>query len=168
MAIEIKKSAEYQNENTIATRLNSIEWDFQYSNKSRRSIHSFHSYPAKFIPEIPKTLIRELSPPKNTIVLDPFCGCGTTLVEAQLAGYDSIGIDLNPIGCLISQVKTTPLPPDFLSAVEICLNKSRKNSNIQLPNIPNLSHWFRPDISEALASIIFSIRTTKDPIIKKA
>lgn len=39
-------------------------------------------------------------------VLDPFCGCGTTLVEATLHGTDSVGVDVNPFLCFVTKVKT--------------------------------------------------------------
>lgn len=57
--------------------------------------HNLHPYPAKFIPQIPKELIVRLSK-KNNWVLDPFCGSGTSLVEARLTGRNSIGVDVNP------------------------------------------------------------------------
>ena len=47
--------------------------------------HNFHSFPAKFVPQIPKIVIERFTKPKD-LVLDPFCGSGTTLVEAKLAG----------------------------------------------------------------------------------
>ena len=45
--------------------------------------HNFHTYPAKFIPQIPEFSILNFTD-ENDIVLDPFVGCGTTLVEAKL------------------------------------------------------------------------------------
>src|ERR1039457_3262181 len=78
-----------------ATQLSRVDWDFTDAKASRRSIHSFHRYPTRFIPEIPRTVIRVLEPPRDSLVFDPFCGCGTTLVEAQQAGYASAGVDLN-------------------------------------------------------------------------
>jgi hypothetical protein len=111
----------------MATRLHGVGWDFKKAVANRRSIHSFHSYPARFIPEIPRAVIQELKPAPNTLVFDPFCGCGTTLVEAQLAGYASCGVDLNPIGCLISRVKTTALPPNFLITARKCIERAMEN-----------------------------------------
>ena len=70
------------------------------------SIYS-SSYPAKFIPEIPRQLIELFHPGDTSGVLDPFCGSGTTLVETIDAGLDAWGIDLNPLACLIAKVKTT-------------------------------------------------------------
>jgi site-specific DNA-methyltransferase (cytosine-N4-specific) len=145
-----------------ATKLGRIGWDFSDANASRRSIHAFHSYPARFIPEIPRTVIRELSPPRSTLVFDPFCGCGTTLVEAQQAGYASVGIDLNPIGCLISRIKTTPLPPDFVDAANHCIADARECGPLPLPDIPNLLHWFRADVCESLAALRVTIRNVGD------
>ncbi len=42
----------------------------------------------------------------DATILDPFCGSGTSLIEANLLGFNSIGIDINPIACLNSKIKT--------------------------------------------------------------
>src|SRR5260370_5674066 len=105
--------------------LSAIRWDFNDADAGRQSIHAFHSYPAKFIPEIPRAIIRELPPFPGTTVFDPFCGCGTTLVEAQSAGHASVGVDLNPIGYLVSNVKTTPLPDNLASQADLCSGRAR-------------------------------------------
>src|SRR6185369_6752514 len=108
----------------VEQSLREIDWDFKDAH-SKRSLHSFHRYPAKFIPEIPRALIRVLPPSAGSVVFDPFCGGGTTLLEAQAAGYSSVGVDLNPIGCLLSRVKTNPLPANFLSVAQQCLTEAR-------------------------------------------
>ena len=86
-------------------RLEAVDFDFHGTNTGYLT-HGLHPYPAKYIPQIPAALIRELS---NTgdAVADIFCGSGTTLVEALLAGRNAIGIDANPLACLISKAKTT-------------------------------------------------------------
>ena len=136
----------------IGERLARVEWDFQDA-ASARSIHSFHSYPAKFIPEIPRAFLDEIQPRKDSLVFDPFCGCGTTLVEAQFAGYKSVGVDLNPIACLVSRIKTMPLPGGFLEAARRCTIAARQMGTLPLPQIPNLLHWFRNDVSQSLATL---------------
>src|SRR5437016_1514106 len=151
----------------ISEVLARVSWDFRESG-SRRSIHSFHSYPAKFIPEIPRSLIQILQPPKDSLVFDPFCGCGTTLVEAQRAGYDSVGIDLNPIGCLLSRTKTTPLSTDFLSVAQQCVTQARAKTGVKIPSIPNLGHWFNDDISESLARLRLSIQAIEREDLRQA
>src|ERR1700677_3180040 len=42
----------------------------------------------------------------DQIVLDPFCGTGTTLVESMKRGIVSVGIDASPFSCFVSRVKT--------------------------------------------------------------
>ena len=86
-------------------RLCELDWDFVDAN-TRYLTHSIHPYPAKFIPQIPNAIIQELSSVNETI-LDPFCGSGTALVEALRLGRHAIGVDANPLACLISQAKTT-------------------------------------------------------------
>jgi site-specific DNA-methyltransferase (cytosine-N4-specific) len=105
----------------LKEKLENLNWDFQ--NSTVEPIHSIHPYPAKFIPEIPRTLISNLPIPPNTIILDPFCGSGVTLVESQKAGIESIGVDLNPIACLLSKVKTQKLSDEFLNTVNEIVSK---------------------------------------------
>jgi DNA modification methylase len=88
--------------------LDKIDWDFANFTTQYLS-HKFHSYPARFIPQIPFTFIK-LFTKENDVVLDPMCGCGTTLVESFLNGRNSIGNDFNPLAVLISKVKTTLIP----------------------------------------------------------
>lgn len=75
--------------------------------------HSIHRYSGKFIPQIARQAIELLSNPGDT-VLDLYCGSGTTLLECALLGRKGIGLDLNPLSILISQVKTTAIPVPVL------------------------------------------------------
>ena len=70
------------------------------------STHGLHPYPAKMIPQVAEKLIQEYGK-KATMLFDPFCGSGTTLVEARLNGIQSVGFELNPLARLIAKVKTT-------------------------------------------------------------
>ena len=75
--------------------------------------HSLFPYPARTTPSIPREAISKLSPPGG-IVLDPFCGGGTTLVEALAQGRQAVGSDLNPVAVYVSRVKTTRIDPGKL------------------------------------------------------
>jgi site-specific DNA-methyltransferase (cytosine-N4-specific) len=85
--------------------LDEIDWDFK-NFKTQYLTHTFHPYPARFIPQIPLTFIKLFTNEGET-VLDPMCGCGTTIVEAFLNNRNSVGNDLNPLAVLITKVKTT-------------------------------------------------------------
>lgn len=147
------------------------DWDFPYS-ISGKGIHSLHPYPAKFIAEIPRALITDIGVPEGTAVLDTFCGSGTTLVEAQLLGSPAVGIDLNPIACMISRVKTTPLPDNFMKRVQLCVSDSlatmENGGPSQTVSIPNVSHWFEPKIQSILNCLVHQISMENDRIVSDA
>jgi DNA modification methylase len=147
--------------------LNNVDWNFNEATSDK--LHSIHPYPAKFIPNIPRALIESLPIPKDSIILDPFCGSGVTLREAQNAGIDCIGVDLNPIACLLSRVKTTPLAGNFLNVARELINDCMSFSGIvTVPPIPNIDHWFKKDVQKSLTLIINFINTIQDTVIADA
>ena len=152
----------------VTQRLSDIDWDFPQS-KTSGSIHSIHPYPAKFIPEIPRYLIESLPISEDTAILDPFCGSGVTLVEAQMRGLKSVGIDLNPIACLISKVKTQDLPAEFLNAADHCVNFARKGFELTgTRDIPNIDHWFDPHIQQSVTALLLMVNSIKEVAIRRA
>jgi site-specific DNA-methyltransferase (cytosine-N4-specific) len=125
--------------------------------------HNFHTYPAKFIPQIPNITISALTKVGDT-VLDPFCGCGTTLVEAKLLNRNSIGVDLNPIATLVSEAKTNKISYENLLMIPTILNKIRddikkyyncKKTSVEynVPTFNNRDHWFQENVLNELAII---------------
>ncbi len=82
----------------------------------RVHVHGFHTYPARMHPVTASRLVRALSADRATI-LDPFCGSGTVLVEASLAGRKAIGTDLNPLAVRLARLKTTRFDESALAAL---------------------------------------------------
>ncbi len=70
--------------------------------------HNFHSFPAKFPPQLPRKFIEALTVPGD-MVLDPMVGSGTTVLEAYLAGRRGVGVDIDPLALRLSRSKVTPL-----------------------------------------------------------
>src|SRR5678816_1488483 len=68
-------------------------------------VHGFHSYPARMHPDTAARLIEGLSRPR-AVVLDPFSGSGSVLVEALRLGRAPIGVDVNPIAIELGWLKT--------------------------------------------------------------
>ena len=78
--------------------------------------HNFFRYYGKFPSVLAKKVIAEFLPAgRGANILDNHSGCGTTLVEAMLAGHNSVGTDINPLGVLAASVKTRPLPDQDLA-----------------------------------------------------
>ena len=78
--------------------------------------HRFYRYPARFSPQLARAIIERFTNPGD-IVLDPFCGGGTALVEAAALGRRAVGTDINPLAIFLAQVKTLPL--DAASRTEL-------------------------------------------------
>ena len=76
---------------------------------ARELTHGFHSYPARFHPLLCRRLLAETAH-AGTVVLDPFVGSGTTLVEAALRGAFGRGVDANPLAVDLAALKATPVP----------------------------------------------------------
>jgi DNA modification methylase len=79
-----------------------------HNQQSSYSSHNFHSFPAKFPPQLPKLFIEALTR-EGDVVLDPMVGSGTTIIEAYLANRKSIGFDIDPLAIKLSRVKSMPL-----------------------------------------------------------
>jgi hypothetical protein len=91
---------------------------------SRRtaSPHEFYRYPARFSPHFARAAIDAFTR-RGDLVLDPFVGGGTTVVEARLAGRLAVGSDLNPLAVLVSQVKARPRSCQELGDVSRWVNR---------------------------------------------
>lgn len=155
----------------VAT-LNGIDWDFENA-KTNYLTHRIHPYPAKFIPQIPNALVQELSSVGDTVG-DIFCGSGTTLVEALTLKRHAVGIDANPLACLIAKSKTTALEETDIQALQSLTAKScafgdsirgrsedgglfpteRFVSSAWRPDYDKLPFWFDTHVIEELAEAL--------------
>lgn len=149
------------------------------SDKFPKLTHYLFRFPAKFHPPLVKSLLERYTK-TNDLVFDPFCGSGTLLVEASVAGRRSFGIDVDPLAVLISNAKVTRHRQSLLVSNAHCLIESlhqmrRSDAEYQrrmhrdlseglyekqiapvrdyVPEIPNLFHWFRRYVIVDLAYI---------------
>lgn len=67
--------------------------------------HGFHKYKAKFFPRLARSLINYTCPDDSGVVLDPYCGSGTTGVEASLMGMQALEFDIDPLSVFIANSK---------------------------------------------------------------
>lgn len=146
------------------TNLSNFDWTFREAN-TREYTHGIHPYPAKFIPQIPRALVNALHSKDNSAVLDPFCGSGTTLLEATLQGIPAIGVDVNPLAVLLSRVKTTPINYSLKDVIAEIVASARarlhNEERVDIPDIPRLDHWFKHEITRAVAILKEEIQNTR-------
>jgi DNA modification methylase len=90
--------------NPAKLNLNWRERDLPERERTKH-VHRLHPYLGKFIPQLVEIFLRMYFKPGDT-VFDPFCGSGTTLVEANGLSIHSVGCDISQFNCLLSSVKT--------------------------------------------------------------
>jgi len=79
---------------------------------TRYSVHGLHEYKGKFNPQIAHALLNIFGADKQHLILDPFCGSGTSLVEAAHLGIAGAGFDMNPLAVFIANTKLAALTCD--------------------------------------------------------
>ena len=151
--------------------MNIAEIEFNFSGADTSYLtHSLHPYPAKFPPQLPKSILKQFAT-KGQTVLDPFCGSGTSLIEARLQGINAVGVDVNGLSVLLSKVKTTPLHTEQIKIIRNFIEQIKEEkllwNNVSRPkivakNIEGLAHWFQANVAEELTFILQKIDTIYD------
>lgn len=150
--------------------------------RTRYSAHCLHEYRGKFNPQVVRAIGNMLMVQRESWVLDPFCGSGTTLLESVHSGWNSVGIDLNPLGVLVSNAKLLAIRtwPSVLqrAAERLAKRLSRRSKGLSydalwseremgvlagaewaqhLPNFDYLAAWFTRPVLAQFALILSEI-----------
>ncbi len=103
-------------------------WEIPTKANTQYYTHGIYRFIGKFPPQIPREIFKRYTKPGMTI-LDPMCGSGTSLVEGIIAGCNVIGMDINPVSLLVSNVVTTAYDLDKLKQLVFELNEKIVNWN---------------------------------------
>ncbi|MDP8239381.1 MAG: DNA methyltransferase [Candidatus Hatepunaea meridiana] len=121
-----------------------LNWDLSFSQYSEsettKHVHRLHPYKGKFIPQLVEYFLddhtdnykKEPFFSTGDIVLDPFCGCGTTLVQANELGLHAVGIDVSSFNAFICNIKTGEF--DLNDAQRECIGINRSLRAFQFDN----------------------------------
>ena len=117
----------------------------------------FNKYPTRYISAVPRFAILKYSNPGD-IIMDPFCGSGTTAIEAMLQGRNAVSVDIDPFARLLIKVKTTKYSNDDLACIADVVKRIKEGKPLEkekykMPNIPNLEKWFCDKSAQGLAYI---------------
>lgn len=174
--------------NSINKRVVDNSWNFEAAN-TKEFTHCYHNYPAMMIPQVARRLINEYKTATSKLLFDPYCGTGTSLVEANLVGLNAIGSDLNPLARLIAKTKTTKFDIEQISKSASNLNNlikkfdSKFNPNYDLftsddyiledndikysiPNFTNIDYWFSDNVKKRLGFLKYLIDEQVAPQVK--
>jgi len=90
-----------------------------YNDSNAYAFHNLYPYKGKFYPRVVRTLINAFGLKNGDLILDPFNGSGTSTHEAYIMGIESVGIDITPIGIILSKLKNEL---SFLKSNELNFN----------------------------------------------
>lgn len=147
---------------SLDSLLKQVDWDFP--NVINDGLHTLHWYPASFVAAIPGSLIPFLSD-SDACVADPFCGSGTTGVEALRLGRKFVGADINPVAVLVSNAKVAFADPDRLCDVFGSDLMTVRHVTARHPNEQELLRWYHPDTYRELFALYLTISEISDRVL---
>ena len=123
----------------------------------------FNKYPTRYISAVPRFAINRYSEPSD-YVIDPFCGSGTSAIEAMLLGRNAISVDIDPFARLLIKVKTTVYTDADLAYLADTIEAIRAsdpdpNAEYPRPQMQNLEKWFTEDAMTKLSFLKYQIDT---------
>lgn len=141
--------------------------------------HSWHSFPAKFPPQIPALFIKELTQPED-IVFDPMMGSCTTLLEAVTRNRYGVGTDIDPLSLNLSRAKLgignldniRGFSNDLIKKVQSRLDRKKDlleanlKKRFDVKTKEFIDYWFAPQTQLELMALINEIEKIKDESIK--
>ena len=101
--------------------------------------HEIYRYPARFSPSFARETILSFTAPGD-MVLDPFCGGGTSMTEAIALGRRAAGFDINSLATFLSYTKTTPLSVHDAHEITRWTTQLRKNIATDIAATPETEH----------------------------
>ena len=157
---------------TTSTKYKDVSWDFRKSD-TKEYTHCFHNYPAMMIPQVARKLLERYGA-RGGWLLDPYCGTGTSLVEASMFGMNAVGCDINPLVRLIASAKTNPpslrVLDEHLDDMQDTLMRIRFNGNdshaADIPPVFNMDYWFSSAVVKCLSTLRRHIEAVKDEAVR--
>ena len=142
---------------------------------TRYSAHGLHEYRGKFNPQIVRAVGNSMGLKPESWVLDPFCGSGTTILEAAHIGWNAVGVDINPLGVLVANAKVSALKSSIATlsrereSLKAYLTTSQRETDWReyLPEVEYLEKWFPGSVLAQLSLILRAIDGVRPSALRK-
>lgn len=135
--------------------MNSILSNPKRDTSSKKGKAGFYDYYASFSPSFVRDTLSFLDLTKDSRILDPWNGSGTTTQVAQEMGYSTIGYDINPVMVIVAKSKKTD--PDLAASLHtLCLdiiNKAKRYRKVLLVDHEPLETWFCPETAAVIRKL---------------
>src|SRR3989344_1192362 len=133
-------------------------------------VHRWFRLTPSFAPNLVRNMLNEMGATPTKVVLDPFTGKGTTIIECKRRGFESVGVEVNPLLHWISkssvnwdldEAKLNQLKNELIEKhTRLCNSYKNKNLNdtinqlcIDIPKIHRVDKWWNNDILKDLLII---------------
>lgn len=138
-----------------------------FSQNFAEPYHNWFKYREGFAGKLIEELIKKSGAKKGELILDPFCGSGTTVVVAMMGGYDGLGIDINPMSALVTKVKAQSFSQGKIDKIYTTLQRfSESNIEPDMDSFESVKKFFSFHNFKSLLKIRHFIGTIKDNEIK--
>lgn len=140
--------------------------------------HGIHSYKGKFYPQLVKSLFNVAGVSSGDVILDPFCGSGTAVLEAKLNGLRGYGCDLHPLAAKIGRAKVGILDvdPRIVQDAVKAVDRKLPNESGDIPeaydqftddSIEEIESWFPEPVVYKLNAILRAIRGASAGVVQE-
>lgn len=161
-----------------ATLENGDAGDFSARKDPKYVTHGVHPYKGKFYPQLAKALFNMAGLAPGSRVLDPYCGSGTVLLEAQLNGLYGVGFDINPLAVHVASAKCAVLTEDHVIVDHILSRLAQRLQQLSghgrdpalgsfvAECLPELESWFARPVLEKLSWCLREIAAVPVPAVQ--
>ena len=108
-----------------------------YVPNKKLPVYNWFKYKEGFSRQLVFKLLLDWKISKDEIILDPFAGCGTTLLACKEFGYKAVGLDILPVAVFVAKVKLQDWPDLALlhDAIEALFDKKYKQPTLSFPKV---------------------------------
>jgi len=128
--------------------------------------HKWFRYREGFAGRLIEELIKISDVKKDEMIIDPFCGSGTTPVVAAMNGYRGLGVDVNPLSAFVSNVKMREYSSDKIKKAEQLLEGIACEVKINKSMYFDVKKYFEEDNFNSLCRIKKYIDVIEDDLVK--